>query len=110
MSAHHDLLYIQNFIDGQFVDAVSGEWLDNYEPATGSVYSKVASSDAQDVELAYQAAHNAFPAWRKTTTEQRSKYLYRIAELLSERLVRAASMSFFPLVLLVASLLLTHFP
>ena len=86
-----ELLLIKNFINGSFVDAVSGEWLDNYEPATGAVYSKVASSDAQDVELAYKAAKAAFPTWKKTTVEQRSKYLYRIAELLSERLVRFAS-------------------
>ena len=91
MSSHSDLIYIKNFIDGQYVDAVSGEWLDNYEPATGAVYSKVASSDAKDVELAYEAAHKAFPAWRKTTVEQRSKYLYRVAELLTERLVRTPS-------------------
>lgn len=88
MSAEKPLLNIQNFIDGQFKDAVSGEWLDNFEPATGQVFSKVASSDAADVELAYQAAQAAYPSWKKKSCEERSKYLYRIAEVLASRLVR----------------------
>lgn len=88
MSSSTDLINVQNFIDGEFRDAVSGEWLDNYEPATGKVFSKVCSSDSADVDLAYAAAKAAYPAWKKTTLEQRSKYLYRIAEVLTSRLVR----------------------
>lgn len=88
MSTANDLIHIQNFVNGQFKDADSGEWLDNYEPATGKVFSKVASSDASDVETAYLAAKAAFPAWKKTPAEQRSKILHRIAEVLTSRLVR----------------------
>lgn len=88
MSTTNDLIHIQNFVNGQFKDADSGEWLDNYEPATGKVFSKVASSDASDVETAYLAAKAAFPAWKKTPAEARSKILHRIAEVLTSRLVR----------------------
>ena len=87
MSTSNDLLKIKNYINGEFVDAVSGEWLDNYEPGTGKVFSKVTSSDAADIENAYQAAKAAFPGWKKTTVEQRSKYLYKIADVLETRLV-----------------------
>ena len=37
---------IRNFINGEFVEPVSGRYLDNIEPATGKVYSQVADSDA----------------------------------------------------------------
>jgi len=40
---------IQNFIDGQFVVPVGGNYLDNIEPATGKPYSQVADSDARDI-------------------------------------------------------------
>ena len=54
---------ISNFIGGEFVKPVSGNYLDNYEPATGEVYSLVPDSDERDVELAVQAAQKAFPVW-----------------------------------------------
>ena len=56
---------IQNFIDGQFVEPVSGRYLDNIEPATGKPYSRVADSDSPDVDLAAGAAEKALrPAQR----------------------------------------------
>ena len=82
------LLRVQNFIGGQFRDAVKGKTLDNYEPATGRVYSTVPDSDEEDVELAYVAARDAFPAWSKMTREQRSKLLNKVADLVESRLVR----------------------
>jgi len=58
---------IRNFIDGEFVEPVSGNYLDNIEPATGKPYSQVADSDSRDVELAVTAAEKAFAAWSKTS-------------------------------------------
>jgi hypothetical protein len=46
---------IRNYIDGQFVEPVSGNYLDNIEPATGKPYSSVADSDARDVDRAASA-------------------------------------------------------
>ena len=43
---------IRNFIGGEFVEPISGKYLDNIEPATGTPYSQVADSDAHDVDLA----------------------------------------------------------
>ena len=51
---------IQNFIDGEFVEPISGRYLDNVKPATGKPYSQVADSDAHDVDLAVAAAEKAF--------------------------------------------------
>ena len=82
---------ISNFIGGEFVKPVSGNYLDNYEPATGEVYSLVPDSDERDVELAVQAAQKAFPVWSGMTVEKRSEILLRIADLLTLHLERFAT-------------------
>lgn len=78
---------VQNYIDGKFQDALSGKWLDNYEPATGKVYSHVADSDETDLQLAYQAAKKAFATWSKLTKETRASYLNKIADGIEKRFV-----------------------
>ena len=85
---------IGNFIGGQFTAPAGGKYLDNIEPATGKPYSKVADSDARDVELAVAAAEKAFPAWSRTPAADRSRILLKIADLIErdlERLARAES-------------------
>jgi len=52
--------YIKNYIDGALVPAVSGNYLDNYNPSIGKVYSYIPDSDADDVQRAYEAAERAF--------------------------------------------------
>ena len=73
---------IQNFIDGQYLDAQELGWLDNYNPATGKVYSMIADSNEADIELAYAAAKAAQKDWENTSSENRFKILNRIAELI----------------------------
>jgi aminomuconate-semialdehyde/2-hydroxymuconate-6-semialdehyde dehydrogenase len=85
---------IKNFINGQFVEAISGQYLDNIEPATGKPYSQVADSDAHDVDLAVAAAEKAFPGWSKTPAADRSQFLLCIADMIQrdlEKLARAES-------------------
>src|SRR6478736_4206905 len=85
---------IQNFIDGEFVEPISGQHLDNIEPATGKSYSQVPDSDARDVDLAVAAAEKAFCDWSKKTAAERSNFLLRIAELIErdlEKFARAES-------------------
>ncbi len=78
------LASIENFIDGNFSPSASGEWLENFEPATGQVSGRVANSNADDVTGAVEAAQRAFPKWSGLTMAERSRYLHRIA-LLIER-------------------------
>ena len=81
---------IRNFIDGEFVEPISGKYLDNVEPATGKPYSQVADSDAHDVDLAVAAAEKAFCDWSKKTAAERSNFLLRIAELIERDLDKFA--------------------
>lgn len=76
---------ILNYINGELVPAQSGLWLDNYEPATGKVYSYIADSDAADVAVAAAAAKEAYKTWGKTTAAERSEALLRVAALIKER-------------------------
>ena len=77
---------ILNYINGQLIEAKSSKWLDNFNPSTGEVYSKIPDSDENDLELAYQAANNAFPIWSKTSKEKRSEIMLKISSLIEENL------------------------
>jgi len=77
---------IQNYINGTFVDPIQNEWMDNYNPATGKVYSQIPNSTQEDVENAYQAAAAAFPKWSNTTIDERSKIISKIASLIEDKL------------------------
>lgn len=77
---------IQNYINGEFLSPVADQWIDNYNPSIGEVYGKIPNSNTEDVELAYQAAKEAFPSWSTTSLEERSSILLKIAELIKEKL------------------------
>ena len=77
---------IKNYINGQFVNPIENNWIENYNPATGKVYGKIPNSTKEDVEKAYESAAQAFPKWSNTTLEERSKILSKIADLILEKL------------------------
>lgn len=81
---------IANFINGESVEPVSGAYLDNVDPATGTVYSQLPDSDERDVERAAQAAEAAFPTWSIAPASERSRILLRIADLIESNLDRLA--------------------
>jgi aminomuconate-semialdehyde/2-hydroxymuconate-6-semialdehyde dehydrogenase len=81
---------ILNYINGTYCDPLSGDWLDNYDPSKGEVYSKIANSNSEDVNKAYDAAKVAFPSWSDTTIEERSRIMLRIASLIEDNLGRLA--------------------
>ncbi|MFK5981357.1 MAG: aldehyde dehydrogenase, partial [Flavobacteriaceae bacterium] len=81
---------ILNYINGAYCEPFSGDWLDNYNPSNGEVYSKIAFSSSEDVERAYKAAKDAFPSWSNTTIEERSTILLKIASLIEENLEELA--------------------
>lgn len=81
---------IPNFLFGRHVEPLGGQYLDNVEPATGQVYSRVADSDSKDVDLAVQAAERAFPQWSRTPAEGRSRILLDIAQRIESNLDKLA--------------------
>jgi aminomuconate-semialdehyde/2-hydroxymuconate-6-semialdehyde dehydrogenase len=77
------MISILNYIDGKLLPSASGAVIDNICPSTGEVYGTLPDSDAQDVEMAYQAAQKAFPDWAATPVEKRSEILIRIADAIA---------------------------
>lgn len=77
---------ILNYIDGQLLEPLGGNYLDNFEPATGLVYSQVPDSDDRDVERAVAAAERAFPAWSAMPAAERSRILLHLADLIEANL------------------------
>jgi aminomuconate-semialdehyde/2-hydroxymuconate-6-semialdehyde dehydrogenase len=84
------MIYLKNYINGQLVEPQSKTYIDGYNPSTGKVYSQIPNSDSTDVELAIQAAQQAFPLWSNTPKEQRSKVLIKLASLIERDLPRLA--------------------
>jgi aminomuconate-semialdehyde/2-hydroxymuconate-6-semialdehyde dehydrogenase len=82
--------HIKNYINGQLLEPVSKTYLDNYNPATGKVYSYIPDSDQADVDLAYASAKAAFPAWHSLSKNKRSDYLLTVASLIEKNLDRLA--------------------
>jgi aminomuconate-semialdehyde/2-hydroxymuconate-6-semialdehyde dehydrogenase len=81
---------LKNYINGELIAPVSGNYLDNINPAIGKVYSYIPDSDEKDVELATQAALTAFPEWSKTSKEKRARIIQKIAFLIEENLEKLA--------------------
>ncbi|MGC4058220.1 MAG: aldehyde dehydrogenase family protein [Chitinophagaceae bacterium] len=75
-----------NYIGGKFVAPVKGEYFENISPVTGKVFTKAARSTKEDIELALDAAHAAFPSWSKMPAAQRSNILLQIAQVIEDNL------------------------
>ncbi len=80
------MIKIENYIGGELVAPISSGYLDNFEPATGEVYSQIPDSDERDVERAVEAAKAAFPAWSMTPAEERFAILMRLVALIERDL------------------------
>jgi aldehyde dehydrogenase len=75
-----------NFIGGQWVEPADGQYMENISPVDGKVFCEVPRSKAADVEKALDAAHAAAPAWGRTSVQERSRILLKIADVLEENL------------------------
>ena len=84
------MITLKNYINGELIAPLNGEYMDGYEPATGQVYSQIPNSTNADVLLAVAAAEKAFPIWSNMSGLQRSKHLRKISELIEKRLPELA--------------------
>lgn len=68
----------QIYINGEFVTPFGQEWANLHNPSTEEVFGQVRLGNEQDVQLAISAAKLAFPAWSRTTREERIAVLERM--------------------------------
>lgn len=80
----------ENYIGGKWVPPVAGNYFEDISPITGQAFTSVPRSDAQDIELALDAAHAARAAWGRTSAAERSNILLRIADRIEQNLERLA--------------------
>ena len=78
--------HLENFIDGNFIGPLSGQFIDNTNPATGEVYGQIPDSNEKDINVAVKAAKKAFAEWSTMPVEKRFIILNKIAELIDENL------------------------
>ena len=74
----------QLFINGEFVDAVSGETLPTLNPHDNSLIAEVAMAGAADVDKAVRAAEAALPKWQRMAAMDRGRILLKLADLVEE--------------------------
>ncbi len=75
-----------NFIGGKWLPPVKGEYFDNISPIDGKVFTQVARSGKEDIELALDAAHEAFKTWGTSSAAYRSNILLKIAQRIEDNL------------------------
>lgn len=75
-----------NFINGEWVAPVDGEYFDNPSPIDGKIICQVARSKEADIEKALDAAHAAKDAWGKTSVAERANLLLKIADKMEANL------------------------
>ncbi len=75
-----------NFIGGDWVPPVKGEYFDVFTPINGATYTQAARSRSEDIELALDAAHRAADRWGRTSAADRANVLLRIADRIEANL------------------------
>jgi aldehyde dehydrogenase len=80
----------ENYIGGEWVAPVDGEYFDNPSPVDGKLIARVPKSNSKDIDLAVKAAWKAADAWNKTSATERSNILFQIAARIEENLENLA--------------------
>ncbi len=76
---------LNNYIDGKICPPNNGQYLDVYNPSNGLVYTQVADSSTEDLEIAVMSAKKAFPIWSSMSVDERHRILIRIADLIESK-------------------------
>ncbi len=76
--------HLSNYINGTMIAPVKGNYIDNVDPSTATVYGMIPDSNKGDIDLAVAAARSALGQWSKSSNEYRFNILNRIADLIDE--------------------------
>jgi acyl-CoA reductase-like NAD-dependent aldehyde dehydrogenase len=74
------------FIDGEFVDSISGKQFETYNPATGEILAHVSEAQTEDVDRAVLAAKKAFEdgPWSRMSAADRGRLMFKLGDLIEE--------------------------
>ncbi|CAN6455909.1 unnamed protein product [Victoria cruziana] len=81
-----EIKFTKLFINGHFIDAVSGKTFETIDPRTGEVIAKIAEGDREDIGLAVKAAREAFDRgpWRRMPGSKRGRLMMKLADLIDQ--------------------------
>ena len=80
----------ENYIGGEWLAPVDGEYFDDTSPVDGSHITRIPKSNGKDIDLAVKAAQKAADAWGKTSATERSNIMFKIAERIENNLEHLA--------------------
>ncbi|KAL8242999.1 hypothetical protein R6Q59_013301 [Mikania micrantha] len=85
-STTHEIKFTKLFINGEFVDSISGNTFETVNPSTEEVLATVAEGRKEDVDLAVKAAREAFDngPWPRLSGEARRNIMLKFADLIDE--------------------------
>lgn len=73
------------YIDGKWVDAISGATYEDYNPYTGEVFARLPAATREDARRAIEAAQAAFPSWSQTLPAERQALFLKAADILESK-------------------------
>ena len=75
---------VKNYVNGQWREVENTEYLDVENPSTGEILAKTPLSSQAEVNLAIDAAHEAYKSWKNLPVERRVQPLYQLVDLLRQ--------------------------
>lgn len=79
------------FIDNQFVQSETAQWIDLHDPATNNLVTRVPQSTDAELKAAVESAKKAFPAWRATSIIARQQIMFKFVESVRQNWDRLAA-------------------
>ncbi|AET04123.2 NAD-dependent aldehyde dehydrogenase family protein [Medicago truncatula] len=82
------------FIDGDFVDSVTGKTFETIDPRTGEVIARISEGTKEDIDVAVKAARYAFDfgPWPRLPGAERAKLMMKFADLIDENIEELAAL------------------
>ena len=77
---------LKNYVNGEWIDSTTSQYIDLENPATGQIIAKVPLTSSSEVDQAIQVASKAFAAWKAVPPSQRAQYLFKLKNLLEDRI------------------------
>lgn len=85
MDSKTEIISLQHYIGGAWIDADGGALFDDLNPLDDSLYARAARGTGGDMRKAVEVARAAFPAYKETTPTERERWLLRVAEIMEQR-------------------------
>lgn len=79
------------FIDNEFVESETNDWLDLHNPATNEVITRVPKCTQAEMQRAVASCERAFEQWSTTTILTRQQHMFKLQQLIRENIKKLAA-------------------